>query len=368
MPEQRVNKLGHVVTKHVRSGPSKASETAPMPAPKITPGSPAKRVNRKPPTTKQMLPHKGTQLIPFTADPRLAELIGARGTMARTTSDYDMFKLSSVVSLENAFALASKGIEDREETVELLKNNGMEDLLLDRRELMDIAISMRVRPESMLLLSRRYKIEKYDPEVYATACLLAGSKHEMTVNAGSSYEGYLHDSLLTDRISFDDVKVMEPRFFLGSNNVGRIHLALMDRHLSGASFSLEVIKHVDRYGNYHGEFRLGLKLAETYGNDFVLGLKGIEGATAIERDYKHLPQDYRRELIAYQDKALATKGVSLQLGSLSHVVELYDNGVPAEYVNAFYTALKTHNTDPDSSEIIEAHAAGVPADHFISMK
>ena len=166
--EQRVNKLGHVVTKHVRSTPTAPKEKASLPAPQVvSPAAKARKRPLKPPTASQLARKKDNgKTFEFDADDRLVAAIGTNGVMFCGISDVKLFELFSVVSPENALALASKGIEGpAEAVVDLLERKGLGDLVLDRREMMAEAVSRRVKPMALRALSQEYDLDAFDPDL-----------------------------------------------------------------------------------------------------------------------------------------------------------------------------------------------------------
>lgn len=367
--QPRVNKLGHVVTKHVLSGPAVASTAPSMPAPSAASNTKSQRSTKKlkPPTPMQNAPvignHKPTA---FHADERLAAALNTNGFAEAGPSDVEMFGLFSVVSPDNAMAFSSVGITNPDEAVAVLYDHGLADLQVHRRDMMDSAISKRVKPKVLHMLSRKYDISAYeeDYEVFLDAAVLAGSKQlqPRTGNGTTDNDTWLYDSLLRGEVSHDDVLGIGIPYLNGQlTSDDHIHGALLARHSGEADYSLECIKHVDKYNRLYGDFPRALELATKYGDEFLLGIKGLDGALAIERDYAGETPDYRRSLIQYQEEACRSHESNAHYRSIDTIRDFYEHGVPASYVNA------TYSEGIDTSDIIDAYERGIPEDYVASM-
>lgn len=365
--QQRVNKLGHVVTKHVLSGPATAPSTLSMPAPSavdvLNPKRSAKKL--KPPTPVQSAPvignHKPTA---FHADERLAAALKTNGLAEVGPSDVELFGLFSVVSPDNAMAFSSVSITNPDEAIAVLYDHGLADLRVYRRDMMEAAISKRVKPKVLHMLSQKYDMSAYDNdyEVFLDAAVLAGSKQLQPITGDSTPDNdtWLYDSLLRGEVSHDDVLGIGIPYLNGQlTSDVHIHVALLARHSGEADYSLECIKHVDKHNRLYGHFPDALELATKYGNDFLLSIKGLDGALNIERDHADETPEYRRSLIQYQEEAVGKSARHYR--SIATIRDLYEHSVPASYVNAIYTE------GMNTRDIIAAYESGVPEQYVVTM-
>jgi hypothetical protein len=340
-----------------------------MPAPSAATNAKPKRTVKKlkPPTPIQSAPvignHKPTA---FNADERLAAALKTNGLAEAGPSDVEMFGLFSVVSPDNAMAFSSAGITNPDEAVAVLYDHGLADLQVDRRDMMEVAISKRVKPKVLHMLSQKYDISNYDDdyEIFLDAAVLAGSKQLMprTGNGTPDNTTWLYDSLLRGEVSHDDVLAIGIPYLNGQLTSDiHIHDALLARHSGKANYSLESIKHVDKYNRLYGDFPRALELATKYGDDFLLSIKGLDGALSIERDHADETPEYRRSLIQYQEEACKNGESERHYRSITTIRDLYEHGVPASYVNAIYSE------GMDTNDIIDVYERGIPEEYVSSM-
>lgn len=349
MPQKRLDKNGRMVTRHVLSAtPSPASSAIPSPSIKV----PAKQAPVKKPLPKQLKDQiRMTSISQLSPD---TELLKALDTdkermlpmVSVRASDVQLFDMFSITSASNAAILMCYGIKTPEEAADFMMRKGISHLLVDRRDIMNKALGLRVNAWTLLEAPRKFGVDELssDPDLLIKAARLSDSSSlpEWSTNAplgsGIVYAddktSYAHE-VLKGSISYDDVmtigiSVLAQRVMQAED----ICHYLNEIHSGTAGYDIEVLSHVIQKSNYRNRhLASGMAMVDDYGSDFVKSISNLETAIAIDMNYDDRPVSVRSDMINYSRDG----SFGLLETPIDDVVRLFDNDVPPETA---YTMLK----------------------------
>lgn len=295
IPEQRVNKLGHTVTKHVRSGARSAASNVKIPAPSASVRS-AKPLKLRPRQLEQV--QREFSNFKYQAD----KAFGYNGTThIFVASDQEMYEVMSVASLGNAFALLWRGVRSADDARQHMRELGIQSSIIDESALMHELLKRRVPPEETADALCALVLERSDK----SAAEFHDSPHRADVIEFLSYAGlkgqrslnYVRDDILAGAINMSDIREISVSRLKHPDRLYCLRETLRDRAAGKIDFPLEDLKTVmDRaseQGINYGTFRDLLPLLKHYG---IEGINKMENLNAFIGTYRGWEKGYPEEV------------------------------------------------------------------------
>jgi len=266
IPEQRPDKNGKLVTRHVRV--SKESATVKnIPQPKIakrkvtglqfTPTKQQSREHFYMFSDEIMSPVDGELLTALGIDPS-----ARRGVRA---SEFQMYDLLAVTDRGTAIALLEAGVRSSPKAKEILVTLGKENLLQDNSESATEALRRGI-------ISHSY-ISKATPEEMENPHFL---DYVEALNIGSlSQYTNMHASVREGLINISDIKAITPSRITMTDNWFTIKAALVKLADGTANYTVQEINNIlDRYARssvaVDSTLRQAFSLADRYGSEFAI--------------------------------------------------------------------------------------------------
>lgn len=328
-PEQRLDKNGRLVTRHVRSTPAATTATV-MPAPTLR-AAPAKE--RKAKTVQNE--HKGIEMR-ASLDRRLRDICRAESrvySIARfTCSDAEAYDVLSVTgNPANALCLLAAGIRTQQHARKFLAKNGLTDLAADNSEVVDECISRGLPAIPVLLSLADFHLSLRDrwPAYYDAV-------EAQSVRALRDKTNIPH-LVLTGQVSLQDVRTVgatriaeaESRFLAVQDQLKAIHEGV-------SPYDAKTLKQLIMLseGGYYNSFINPLHMADMYGADFVLGLHDYDTATEFHNKLNTISgttydRAAKAELIKLNDDVMVRRKRGMRPEDLC---VLYDAGVSADEI------------------------------------
>jgi len=362
IPQQRMDKTGKLVTRHVLAAAPVASQKTVIPVPALTTAKPAqaskKKVSFKKPLAKQLeTQNRRASLHSLKPDPEVLEALGI--TLERefpivsvVASDVEMYDMFAVVGTSNAVMMISSGKKTPEEAVELLESKGLGHLVVDRREMMDEAISRRINAWSFMQAPSKFDIDEFscDPEQLLGAVRLEDSMSLPRWKTNGREDSYAHHVLNGD-ISYDDVMEMGISFLSNHGALGKTICGyLKDIHACKTDYDVDVLSHLaSKCGNSGHMLDDAMGMVSEYGPDFMKEVKDMDFALRINREYRERPTSQRAAIIQYRQDG---KWHLFDLGP-KDIVKLFDNDIPVD------TAKEMSEQKMSVDQIIAVHKEGI---------
>lgn len=340
VPQKRMDKTGKLVTRHVLAEAPISSTAAPIPAPSVKAVVKTKKTTLKPPLPKQLkVQTRMTNVGRISPDPELLVALGidpenAFPLVSVKASDVQLFDMFSVASTSNAAMLVSYGVKTPDDAVEFLKTRGIGHLVLDRREVMDRAQSLRVNAWNLMDAPYKFEVDELacDADRLIQAVRLddsASLPRWKDDRAGrETKETSYANEVLNGSISYDDVMYLGLSFLADRGTLAMgICDHLRDIHEGRAGYDVNVLEHVlqkSRYNPY--VFDGGMTMVKEYGADLVMELPTLDSALVIDREYPDRSTLQRADMIRYQrDGEFSFLDLSTK-----DIVELFDSGIPVD--------------------------------------
>lgn len=308
IPQQRADKNGKLVTRHVKAMPTATGSSAGLPAPAATPATkatkqkPVKPLERQLKNQQRMISRDG-----FNSSPELREALGIKDDAWHLAiidaSEVQLFDVFSVVSLDNAINLFEAEIRTSDETLAFLNKNGLDDLVVDRREMMDKAVALRVNSFDMLDIHQSFGIDNYDEDTFIQAARVKGSNMLPYVNTDGVGPGTFYEGILKGEISYDDLTEVTYSVVSDSALTQEIYDGLKGIKEGSVDFDAGFLKHIVVHSISNDKtFAGALEMAKVQGSEFVVGLKGLGDASRISAEFKDRGAEYCRALIEFNEK------------------------------------------------------------------
>jgi hypothetical protein len=216
IPEQRADKNGNLVTRHVRATPKQGTQRSAMPQPSLGASSSTRGAKKAfKPRKAQLEQHQISHNVdryPF--DQRLvtdaSEKEAERERGSRYYSSYYVFKASevevydvlSVAPVGEALRMLSRDIRTADEARAYLTEHGVADLILDRRDTMNEALEKNVSHYDFVSKYEDMDDKKQSSDHLVDCVRFASSSLSEGLN------GTLIDQIASGRVSFDDIKAV----------------------------------------------------------------------------------------------------------------------------------------------------------------
>jgi hypothetical protein len=327
-PEQRLDKNGRLVTRHVRTGPAASPALASLP--KVSLGTSKQQKVRKPSTTQKVHLNIKTHW----ADGRLKEITNMKhrgyDTSRIRCSNAEAYDVFSVVgSPHNTLRLLAAGIRSKEDAIQFLSENDLSDLQQDGSEVMDELISRGIPAVPAMESLQRFGLDRMDHDNFFDA-VEANSVRALREATGSPID--VPHMVWMGEISMDDVKVIGATRLAKSRDIYSVMDQLKEIKNGTSPYDAETLLQLVIIGdnNHTDTLNDPIRAAGRFGTDMVLGLKHYSRAMNVEGALRNTPYNTaeRGEIIQLHD-ALLDQGKHLNTTGLRIV---YDAGVEVKDV------------------------------------
>lgn len=272
-PEQRVDKNGRLVTRHVRNGVSSAPSLAGIPAPSL----PATRAKKAPtPKTVQKL---HSDIHSFYADERL-KAVFKYGAFHFTCSDAEAYEVMSVTdSSHTALRLLGAGVRSKQEAIAWLDKHELTDLQQDNGEVVEEVIRRGLPAIPTLLAFNKYGVDRKDQPNYFDA-VEAYTVRSLREATGTSDD--IPHKIWMDEISLSDVRAIgATRLATAEKKMYGVVDQLEAIHKGESPYDLEALKGLITLGEETNFISDTIVDAKFYGAEFVLGMKDWRYAKSL---------------------------------------------------------------------------------------
>lgn len=323
IPEQRLDKNGKLVTRHVR-GSAPASSLTKLPKPEL---KPSKAKSPSPKTVPNQ--HKGIEAR--YADDRLKEVCrrkrGVYDIVRFTCSDAEIYDVYSVVNkVDNAYKLLGSGIKTKEDAISFLSEHGLSDLQADNSGTVDELVRRNLPAIPAMDAVRHYgaSMKKSWPNYWD-----AVEAHSVRALRDGTDIPHL---VLTGQVSFSDVRTVgATRIAKAENKFIAVSDQLVAIHKGESSYDAETLGQLIKISEGPMvSIPDPLHMARTYDAEFVLSLSDFASASNLEntlRD-KGYSADQKKQIIRLNDE-LGRRRKPL---GFTHLRAVYEAGVDAEAV------------------------------------
>lgn len=307
IPQQRADKNGKLVTRHVKAMPTASGNAAGLPAPvaatapKDSKQKPVKPLERQLKSQQRMINREG-----FSPSPELRKALDIKDDAWHLAiidaSEVQLFDVFSVVSLDNALNLVESGIKTSDDALQFLNQHGLDDLVIDRREMMDKAIALRTNSFDMLDLHESFGIDNYDEDVFIKAARVKGTNMLPYLSADGVGPGTFYEAILKGEIAYEDLVEVSFSVVGDSGLTHEIYDGLKGIKDGSSDFDAAFLKHlaVNSF-NDDKTFTGAVELSKAEGQEFVIGLKGLRDAAKISDEFKDRGAEYCRSLIEFNE-------------------------------------------------------------------
>jgi hypothetical protein len=363
IPQKLMDKTGKLVTRHVRAGVPASSATASLPAPSVTLQPKKKKPVLKAPLAKQReVQHRMISPDRLSVDPEIFDVLDTNPEHAFflasvVASDVQLYDMYSVVSTSNAAMLISQGIKTPSEAIGILESNGLGHLILDRREMMDKAQSLRVSAWNLMEAPSKFGVDELssDSDRLIQAVRLDDSvslpRWKTNLPDGSKSEDSYAHHVINDLISYDDVMSMGLSFLSNRESLApKICGYLNDIHEGRTDYDVKVLEHVVmRSRDRASIFDDAMGMVGEYGPDFIMEINSMDAALTIDREYRSRPTSQRADMIRYGRDG----GLDFINLSSKDIVRLFDNDIPVD------VAKEMMKRNMNAEQVIAVHKEGV---------
>lgn len=329
IPQQRADKNGKIVTRHVKADIAPSAGKLPIPAPVMGPSperKPIKLLDRQMKTQVRM-----TSRAELNASPELCAALGHdSGTWRLATvaaSEEQVFDVFSVVSIDNAVNMLDAGINSAHEALEFLDERNLNHLIVDRREMMNEALATRVDSFDMIDMHVSFGMENYDGTTFVEATRVKGSLMLPYVGNGDGTQpGTFYEGVLKGEIDYKDLTEVTYSA-ISMSSLGQQAYeglkAIKNKSVDfGPDFLKKILSRSERDPNvYEG----AIQITKEYGEDFALGIVGLQDATALYTANSSRGSEYCRSLIEFNEKY--QKDFDNRYRKFDDVKTLHDAGV-----------------------------------------
>lgn len=354
IPEQRVDKNGRLVTKHVRaSAPPASGGKTPIPSPSLT---------AKPKKTK-LLPRQTTRKLqmtprgPYTPHPWLTEALpkdGGGPCYSFNISDEDAYGIFSVTSVDNAVLLIHNGYETKDDAVRFLNDNSLGTLREDNTALTEEALARRIPAISFAEFSSKHWSAKHETGVFLDAAEAFSSGTLRSLNRPYD-EDTIDKSILKGDLSLNDIKAVGISKLQKSNASHVVLTVLKGIHAGEVPCTADDVCYLidknNQESNASSPLHWALQSIDDYGVDFLKGVDSLLSASSVAEHFSHRGTTVEKikSLITYE-QVMRRNGSS---SGYKFLPRLMQEGVPAE------TAGKLHGEGKKIDQIVEIHQQGI---------
>lgn len=242
----------------------------------------------------------------FNSSPELRKALGIKDDAWKLAiidaTEEQLFDVFSVVSLDNAINLFEAEIRTADEALEFLDQHGLNDLVVDRREMMDKALALRVNSFDMLDVHEVFGIDNYDEDAFIKAARVKGSNLLPYLNSDGVGPATFHEAILKGQIDYEDLAEVGFSVVGGGGLAPEIYDGLKGIKDGSIDFDAAFLKHLAVNSDRSDKtFTGAVELTKVQGQEFVVGLKGLTDAVKISAEFKDRGPEYCRSLIEFNE-------------------------------------------------------------------
>lgn len=345
IPEQRADKNGNLVTRHVRATPKQGAGRTVMPQPSLG-TSIASKGAKKPfkPREKQITQYNASHNVdsyPF--DQRLVtdeeEKAEERARQNRYYSAYYVFKASevevydvlSVAPVGEALRMLSRGVRTADEARTYLTEHGAADLILDRRDQMNEALEKNVSHYDFV--SKSESLLEFEKSPHLIDCVRFASS---SLNEGLN--GTVGYQIASGEISFEDIKAVGITKLKSYDRLYPLVDAFKALNANEGDYTVEGLKElVVRAANedLKSHFNYVCRLMKEIGLRETLSFKSLDNVANSYLAYKIAPGSNRYGGDALKRAVYSARlndGLPNSTRSTTFSDQFFDAGIPVETV------------------------------------
>ena len=355
-PEQRVDKNGRVVTRHVRNGgkiPTEAARIPALPSPVVRKKAP-KLLARQQETQTYRFPKAGyspssalRMALPSTEGSSPYSFIG---------SDVTAYELFSVMNVDNAIHMNYCGYRTKDAALAFLHNHGLDSLIEDNSVMMDEALARRIPATSVANLHSAYGSKGHRTGLFLDAAEAYSSGTLSQLDKSRPNSPRIHVRVLSGDIAWADIKSIGVSAIQKSNAPHEILDALHElksgRLDCTAGDIATLIAKNNEESNISAPLRWALGSLNEYGAEFLTGTRRLASAFSVAQYFEHrnVSVENIKDSITYMEQMQASGSAP----ALQFLPRLMKSGVDP------VTAGKLHKSGNDVDQIISIHHAGIP--------
>jgi len=369
IPEQRLDRNGKLVTKHVRATPTQGKGRSTMPPPSLganTPVADAKKPFklRKTQTVQLQQSHN---VATYPVDQRLVsdderKRKIERESNSRYHSSYYSFKASeaeiydvlSVAPTAEALRMLSRDIRTADEARAYLREHGASDLILDRRTLMDEALEKNVSHYDFMKNLNDMKPE-YRSSEHVIDCIRFAS---------TSLMDGMNEIALSDiaegKVSFDDIKAVGITKLKPHTRLYQLLDAFADLKKGEGDYTIDGIKAFVQKAADDGLEQRDLsyvcRAMKKVGLKEVMSFRNLGALASAFHFYNIAPGSNKYDGDAIQRTIYAARlfeGLSQNVRSSNFSDAFYESGIPVD------KAIDVINRGGGVREAIAIHEEGI---------
>lgn len=343
IPEKRVNKNGHVVTKHVKAATT-GSNISSLPAPAVSAPESA-------PLHKDRLKQREWLYDMYRKypEPNLQAIVAlsgpAYGNVAFQCSDVEAYDVLRASHGTNAILLLSIGIRSKDSAIIYYKANDLHHLIEDNDEWVDQALARNIPAGSALDMAGSWGSQSYRTQPGFLDALEANS-----VRVLREINNYtlmpVPTLIMQGHINYEHVKAIGATRLAKAARKTSIINQLREIHSGVSRLDIEGLKRlVEKYeieGYPTHSFTDPITMAGTYGADTILQLRNFKRAADFLGNFTRKENNAynRADVITYQDELYYWANGRHHF-TIEDIFLLVDSGVPAREV---ITRLRDGNT------------------------
>lgn len=356
VPEQRVDKNGRVVTRHVRNGGKShvGPPRIPSPAAPVVKKKAPKLLARQQDVQTYHFPKAG-----YSPSPALrAALPSTEGASPYSfvASDVTAYELFSVMNVDNAIHMNYCGYRSKDDALAFLTSHGLNSIIEDNSAMMDEALARRIPATSVANLHSAYGSKGHRPGLFLDAAEAYSSGTLSQIDKSRPDSPRVYVRVLSGDIAWADIKSIGVSAIQKSNAAHDVLDALQSMKTGELKCTVGDIANLIAKNNDESNASFPLKWAlssiNKYGVGFLTGTQRLlrASSTAEHFESKNAPVDKIKEYITYEERMLEVGAMP----PIKLIPRLVNSGVDAESAGKLYKSGKSVD------QIITIHNEGIP--------
>lgn len=304
IPEKRVDRNGHLVTKHVKVN-SDVKSAVTLPAPVVSP--PAVTPLHKDRTEQRdwvcdiwrKYPSQDLQSL-------VSKLTYAYGNLKFRCSDVEAYDVLRASHGTNAFLLLTAGVRSKEEAIAFYTEHGLECIIEDNDEWVDQALARNIPAQNTLEMAGSYGSHAYRDNPGFVDALEANGIRVLRETEQMGYHS-IPNLIMRGLVSYDDVKTIGASRLAKAARKTSAIAQLQAIKAGKSSFDAEALKQIilkyEREGYPQHRFMDPITMAGYYGADVVLKLRNFKMAADFLSSFqlRQYAEHNRGPVITFQD-------------------------------------------------------------------
>lgn len=338
IPQQRPDRNGKVVTRHVRATPRQSTGRSALPKPSV--GAPGKNEAAqkafKPRASQLKQAHQSHPAQRYELDPRLMTNEEKRNGVSYNlyysfeASEVDIYTVFSVAPPGAALRMLARGIRTAEEARAYLIEHNAADLITDRSSMAQEALEKNVSHYDFLESYSALTDTERASAHFVDAVRFGSSSLNQGVNS------LAQDDILSGDISFDDIKAVGVTHLKPHNRLSSLQVTFRRMKRGEGDYTIDGIKELIKRSSDENldsrNFSNVCRAMDHLGQEKVLQVKHLSNLASAFHHFKIAPGASKFE--DGIDRALYfthfKEGVNKPLLTVSASDEFYDAGIPLE--------------------------------------